>query len=484
MRVKSFLAEIAKRLITWDKKLEIYKNGEDNAYPERMEAYKNNSITAKMASNVMVQYLIGKGFGEADNLKIGDKKLIDFADELANTLVDNLGYFIHVGYDATFKVADFDVIPFSQCRVGEKDSKEYNGKILVSKKWSDPKFNKDKDVTIYDVFNPNPEIIKYQAEIKEGDDDATIIKKMSQYKGQIIYYNAYPNYYYPLARIDAVWTECDNEYLASTYKNELLRRGFFGKTLVVTRPLVDESFIERASHANATSQDKKNLQDAESEREEFTKTIKEFVGAGNAGGVLHLEIDFKGENLEDAILFKNIESNIDDKLFEFTESSAFKKILMAYNGMHPALIKNDESSLFGNSGESLRVLKETYWENTSKERSKLETQINDLMRLKNDYTGDYLFIKPLIVKEIDQDTALAEKQKAQAVLKGSVGGVTALLEIIASVSNGTTDYNSALAIIKEIYGVSDEVARELLGTPNPTDVSVRGILNRKDNANN
>jgi len=92
--------------------------------------------------------------------------------------------------------------------VGVKDSDDYNGKILVSKKWSDAKLDAKKDVTIYDVFNPNPEVIKYQAGIKEGDDDATIIKKMSQYKGQIIYYNSYQNYYYPLARIDAVWTEC------------------------------------------------------------------------------------------------------------------------------------------------------------------------------------------------------------------------------------------------------------------------------------
>ncbi|MDV7390552.1 hypothetical protein RZS08_04325, partial [Arthrospira platensis SPKY1] len=48
-------------------------------------------------------------------------------------------------------------------------------------------------------------------------------------------------FFYPLSRIDAVITDCDNEHLAGVYKNRLLRKGFFGKTMVVTRNLIDDS---------------------------------------------------------------------------------------------------------------------------------------------------------------------------------------------------------------------------------------------------
>lgn len=397
--IKTALLEIVKKVIKWDKKLEIYTNGDDNAYPERMERYKNNSITAKMASEIMVQYLIGKGFGELDNIKIGGVKLIDLADDVARDLVDNRGVFIHVNYDANFEVADWSVLPFNNCRIGKKDSSEYNGKILVCNDWNDIKNNKPRTIN---VFNPSKEIVMYQVGVTDKDTDVTIIDKLAKYQGQILYINMDSQYYYPLARIDAVSLDCRSEYLAGVYKNEILERGFFGKTLVVTRPLVDNQLIldaQLTQDANLLRQ----MRDAESERENFKKTIQEFVGAGGSGGVLHMEVDFKGESLDDAILFKNIESNINDKLFQFTEDSVMAKILMAYNNLPITLVKASEG-LFSNSGDALRVAKETYWENTSKDRNKLETIVNDLLRLTSGvaYT-EYVSVLPLLTPKTPTD---------------------------------------------------------------------------------
>ena len=399
MSIKTALLDIVKKVVKWDKKLEIYTNGDDNAYPERIERLKNNSITAKMSSDIMVQYLIGKGFGELDNAKIGGVKLIDLADDIARDLVDNKGVFIHVNYNANFVVSNWSVIPFNECRVGKKDSQEYNGKILVSKDWNDIKKN---PATPINVYNNSIDVVKYQMGVTDTDSIDEIANKVAKYKGQILYINLDSQYYYPLARIDAVQLDCRSEYLASVYKNEILERGFFGKTLVVTRPLIDNQLIKDAQ----ISQDAnllRQVRDAESERENFKETIKDFVGAGGSGGVLHMEVDFKGENLNDAILFKNIESNIDDKLFQFTEDSSMSKILMAYNNLPVALVKASES-LFGNSGEALRVAKETYWENTSKDRNKLETLVNDLLRVTDGiaYT-EYVRILPLLTPKIKQD---------------------------------------------------------------------------------
>jgi hypothetical protein len=452
--IKTALISIAKKLVTWDKTLAIYKNGEDNAYPERMERFINNSVTASMASNIMVQYLIGKGYGQFDNIKIQQQRFIEIAEDIAEDIVNNKGVFIHVNFDANFDVSDFKVLPFNDCRLGEKDSKEYNGKILVSKQWSEKKIDKSK-VQILNVYNPDKKVLEYQIEKAGG---------LDKYNGQVFYFNCDRKYYYPLSRIDSVALDCDNENQASIYKNEILRRGFFGKTLVVTRPLIHESFIDDESAEGI-----KKLRQLESEREQFKETIKDFISVGNVGGVLHMEVDFAGDDINNAILFKNIESNINDKLFEYTEKSCVEKILMAFNNLPIALVKSPDSALLGNSGEALKEAQKIYWKNTNKERSIIEGILTEFYNRINPENKIEIKVIPLVEDKIDEDSALVEKQKAQATLKGSVGGVQALLEIQQAVSSGLADYESAIAIISEIYGISDELARKMLGTPKTTE---------------
>ena len=67
------------------------------------------------------------------------------------------------------------------------------------------------------------------------------------------------------------------------------------------------------------------------------------------------------------------------------------------------------------------------------------------------------------VNDSDVVSTDAETLKAQAGLRGSVGGVTGILDIQSSVKAGTTDVSSATTILVEIYGFTIEVARALLG---------------------
>lgn len=373
--MKTLLIEVWKRLTPWNKSADVYANDTDNAYPERMDRLINNSVTAKSAATIMVQYLIGKGYGtDVDTLIINKEqnlKLIDFADDVADDLVKQRGVFIHVNWNALYQISDFSVIPFEWCRVGKTDSNDYSGKIAVCKEWLKPK---KADIQLIDVFNPRKKVIDAQVEKAGG---------WEHYKGQILFVNMDTKLLYPLSRIDAVAEDCDSEAQASVYKNRLLRKGFFGNTLVVTRPLVGDG-LEPGSTA---------LLDAESERERFQQAIKDSLGAQNTGGVLCLEMDFAGEKLEDAILIKQIESKIDDKLFNYTETSVRENILVAFNNLPAGLIKTNEASLFGNSGEAIREMKRTYWENTTKERCLLTALINDLLERSQDYST--LKIEPL-----------------------------------------------------------------------------------------
>lgn len=373
--MRTLLIEVWKRLTPWNKSADVYANDTDNAYPERVDRLINNSVTAKSAAAIMVQYLLGKGFGnEDDNIIINKEKnlkLIDFADDVADDLVKQRGVFIHVNWNALYQISDFSVIPFEWCRIGKMDSNEYAGKIAVCKEWLKPKRI---DIQLIDVYNPRKRVIDAQVEKAGG---------WENYKGQVLFVNMDTKLLYPLSRIDSVADDCDSEAQAAVYKNRLLRKGFFGNTLVVTRPLVGEG-LESGSKA---------LLDAESERERFQQAVKDSLGAQNTGGVLCLEMDFAGEKLEDAILIKQIESKIDDKLFNYTETSVRENILVAFNNLPAGLVKTNEASLFGNSGEAIREMKRTYWENTTKERALLASVINQLLERSQDYSG--LKVEPL-----------------------------------------------------------------------------------------
>lgn len=69
---------------------------------------------------------------------------------------------------------------------------------------------------------------------------------------------------------------------------------------------------------------------------------------------------------------------------------------MAFNNLPVVLVKSPDSAMFGNSGSSLLEAKKMYWENTSKERNKLETIINDVVQNLQTWNGQYIFIQTLI----------------------------------------------------------------------------------------
>ena len=391
--MKVSVLDYLKRLVKWDSKLEIYTNGIDNAYPERMERLKNNSVTSKTASNIMVQYLLGKGFGEADKVMVGKNlKLIDFAEDVAEDIVDQKGFFVHVNYNLNYEISSLKVLPFNSCRLGKKDSDKYNGKILIKEDWSDAK----EVAKVIDVYNPKKDVL--EAQINEAG-------SIDKYKGQVLYYNIDNKYYYPLSRIDAVQNDCDSEAQASVYKNQLLRKGFFGKTLVVMPPLVDDT-IQEHIYIDGKQTINPEYQHLRSEADKTKATIEEFIGAENAGGAMLMEMEFAGDDIEKTILFKNIESNLEPDLFKNVEESVRENILIAYNNLPIDLVK--VSSGLSNSGEAVLQNKLMYQENTTKERNILEKVVNDLMKRFDGYNGEYLTIKKLVDDTTDRQDGSTE----------------------------------------------------------------------------
>jgi hypothetical protein len=101
------------------------------------------------------------------------------------------------------------------------------------------------------------------------------------------------------------------------------------------------------------------------ERQEFESTIQDLKGSEKF--VLLLEANLESDNLAEHILIQNIDTNIDDTLFQSTEESSARNIRKAF-GVPSILLEDSDNSIFGNS-ELLTQAKQMHWENKAEERS-------------------------------------------------------------------------------------------------------------------
>ena len=202
----SFSEIIKRNIVKFDKQHGIFNNGDDNLYPQRVEALIKNSVTAKAVTDNLASFLVGDGFENAalNDIVIysdvnGYLTLYDFLSKSAKTLATHNAVSAQVQYNALFEVAGLKPIPYRNCRFGQTDSFDYSGFIYVYNNWDKKpglKYN-IKDAKKINTFNPNPEIVAAQ------------FKK--SYLGQISILRLDDEYVYPLAVIDSALEDADTE---------------------------------------------------------------------------------------------------------------------------------------------------------------------------------------------------------------------------------------------------------------------------------
>lgn len=444
------------RSIKTNSGLKIVEFGDKNDYPQLIEMLINSSKTGKAVSKIYSNFLSGQGFENdaINNIVIATdargKKvtLYDLLRQTCTNLAKNNGAYIHLDLNLNKEVANPKPIPFKFCRFTATDDYKYSPKIAVYDNWersNDTTVNRNntfdkKNIKEYNVFNLNDAAFLSQIQNCGG---------IENFNGQVYFLFLDNEFLYPLSPFDSVYLDLDTEAQISIFKNNTIRNGFFDKTIFRTATQTD------------------------SDRELLTSKIHNMMGA-DGDNVLVIEDDINPDSGEleknNGFVVDKIQAQISPDLFENWEKSVANSIRKVVNGLPAVLIDYEEGKLSTTSGESIIQATNFFNAMTQSERKSISQAFSEIFKnsvipeLKNNQNWN---IKPLQLYQPDLkiDELELKKIEAQSTLKGSVGGITALLEIQKSVSQGVTDLNAGIEIVKEIFGFSDQTAEKILGTP-------------------
>lgn len=455
----------------YNKRLGIIFNGEDNLKPLVVENLIDASPTAFQCAWLYESFIGGGGF-EIDlsevNLSEDEFKKVnpnDLLFDACEAVSRHQGCFIQVGYNANFEKDSFQIIPYSLCRIGKKDSDQFSGKVVVSHLgWG--KFLKKENIDVLDVYNPRPEVIAAQVEAAGG---------WEHYKGQVFFFKLSNKYTYPKSLIESAYTFADVENQLGLYFNATTKRGF-----------EDIQYIRHREFPNKSDED------------EFYKNIEELSGFENASSKLILKDNWDDEGKSVGnFKFDTINSGSttkSDKYSHFQSSSA-NYIRKAFKNIPPQLVDYVAGKLGNTSGEDLLKAQSIYNSLVSKDQEKIEMLFKELFRnykfdinpsnnwtikqysLLGDGTVNYENdpAKAPVVQKTNEQLDQEAIRSAQATLRGSVGGVTSMLAIQASVVAKTTTFDSGVAMLINIFGYSEDVSRQILGNPEPNPITQPAI---------
>ena len=353
MKRKLGIAEVEKREQVIAVKVDgIMKNGEDNAYPTRMERIRSASITASAASNMMARFLIGDGFVNPDlnTIVVGNDGYRDITaykllSQIAKSISRQNGVFVRAGFNGLGQVAGLKHVDYSYCRFSVIDDLNKSGKVVIYDNWDKSKSRiiKKSDYVKVDVWNPTKEVIQNQIKVAGS---------IEKYKGQMFYEMFDDDYIYPLAPLDPVQFDADSEDQVAKFKNGELRRGFFLKYIL--------------THTEFESQE---------EAEDFLEKVQGFMGGDHTNSVFITEGTFNDDgtiNKTENINIEKLEQNINDKLFEAYEKSWANNIRKAYDAIPQILIDYEVSQLGSTSGEAIVQAANFYNMQTEQKRTVIE----------------------------------------------------------------------------------------------------------------
>lgn len=337
----------------FNKRFGVIFNGEDNLKDVVVENLISNSPTASQCAWLYERFLGGAGF-EVDLSKIDIGNSI-FAYSPVHLLYDicepiskHQGVFVHFRYNMNYQKDSFRVIPNVLCRVGEKDSNDYNGKIIFSKKgWG--RDLKKENIIAFDVYNPKPEVIQAQVDAAGG---------WSKYNGQILYFKLSNKYTYSKSLIEGAYQFADTEHQLGMYYCGTTKRGFEDITIIRHRKFPDKN-----------SENK------------FFENLEKLSGFENSSSKLTVEDDWDDEREKTGnFKFDTLKNEVKAEKYAHFETSAANYIRKAFKNIPPQLIDYVAGKLGNTSGEDLIKAQSVYNAIISLDQEKIEMLFAELFK--------------------------------------------------------------------------------------------------------
>lgn len=344
----------------------VYYNGCNNDYPEVVERLINASSTAKGCSSVLSKFMYCNGFdfefqaranAKASRIRfdrsqfyINQKKETpnSLLRKVCNTLSKQRGVFFHINYNALYQKTSVQIIPYKDVRIGKADDNNYSGMYCVRNDWAGfrgLRLSSERKEEWINAYNPDPRIIQAQVEKAGG---------WKYYKGQVFFLNLDNNDRYPLSFFDSVLTDCDSERQSTIYANDSFRKGFFGNYIVLTKPF-----------------------ETEDDRSDFREALQAIRGVGREDSVVHLEKILTSDTFEEEFKLVDIKTNINDKLFAYTDEKCARNIRTATN-VPTVLLEEVQGKLGATSGESLAEAQLYMQKKLEEERNAIEDAFEEL----------------------------------------------------------------------------------------------------------
>lgn len=425
--MKTFSIDVTKDSVlnpTFDKRSEVFMWGlsdKDNKLPSIIKYLSQESVTAKACISKCLDAILGKGFNK--NIVVGDNGLTinKLHRQTGREIISQSNAFIHVRYDANLEVSKLSFEKCERVRIGRSDDREYSGKFLVTD-WNAKRILKDK-IQVIDKFNSNKDVIKAQILAAGG---------IAKYKGQILHISKDSSVKYAPSDLNSVLEDCETEINSKKFTRNNSQFGFMNNKAVLVGKLEEQ------------------------EERDLKRDFQNMQGAENASNLLIFQATNHVADLEKQMIIKDLTSNPSDKILSYSDIKTEANICKAF-GVPVTMISGKSEGIFGNSGAMLVEMKKQLYASREYDRMLLEEAFRELLKDK-----DLSIIDPF-QEEVKDETPKDVNAEAQATLRGSVGGVTALLAIQASVKEGKTTRESGISMLKNIYGFTDEIAKEMLG---------------------
>ena len=420
----------ADRIIPYDR---------DNLYPNKIKSIAQRSGTTKGAIKKLAEYSTGEGFTGMNVVVNRDGQTMwDILRHVSSEKSMFGGYALHFNYNVFGKIAEINPVNFDFVRWA-KNLQQY----IVSPDWG--KRRRKADEITYNPFAPDNVLAEIEA--AEG---------IEKYKGQLLYWIPNLADWYAPCNWDSVLDDAQFEAEAKLYSLSSVQNDY-SLSGVLAYP--------------------KNIESSD-EIKKIKEDVKGDTGSANAGGVRVIGA-MPTEGMNNWKWFTPISRNNIDNLHTNQVERAKFNIYAAFN--QPPILSGVASEGMFNEASFADAFN-YYNSATETDRKEIERELNKIMAVSiwPSLSNIEIIPKKYVTREGkanvaggnntggDKETPKNINEESQAALRGSVGGVQGILEIQQAVSAGTSDYDAAIEILKEIFGFKEDQAKKILGTPNIT----------------